>query len=79
MIALLAVVLPLAEWRLGSRQTSWVFLLGDWASTIPVLLALKAAAAAGIAAAATAINQRDAVGFQKSACTSDQGYSATTA
>lgn len=60
MIALLAVVLPLAEWRLGSRQTSWLFLLGDWASTIPVLLALKAAAAAGIAAAATAINQRDA-------------------
>ncbi len=60
MIAFLGVVLPLAEWRLGSRQTSWVFLLGDWASTIPVLLALKAAAAAGVVAAATAINQRDA-------------------
>lgn len=60
MIVLLAVVLPLAEWRLGSRATSWVFLLGDWVSTIPVLLALKAAAAAGITTAATAISQRDA-------------------
>ncbi|MGH3801698.1 MAG: hypothetical protein ACRDTD_16505, partial [Pseudonocardiaceae bacterium] len=46
-LLLLAVVVPLAEWRLGSRATPLAFFGGDWLSTIPVLLGLGLAAAAG--------------------------------
>jgi membrane associated rhomboid family serine protease len=51
-LLLLAVVVPLAEWRLGSRATPLVFFGGDWLSTIPVLLGLGLAAALGSAPAA---------------------------
>jgi phosphatidylglycerol lysyltransferase len=46
-LLLLAVVVPLAEWRLGSRITPLVFFGGDWLSTVPVFLGLGLAAAAG--------------------------------
>lgn len=43
-LILLAVVVPLAEWRLGSRTTPLIFFGGDWLSTIPILLGLHLAA-----------------------------------
>ena len=51
-LLLLAVVVPLAEWRLGSRITPLVFFGGDWLSTVPVFLGLGLAATAGNAQAA---------------------------
>ena len=44
-LLLLAVVVPLAEWRLGSRSTPLIFFGGDWLSAIPILLGLHLAAA----------------------------------
>ena len=46
-VGLLLLVIPLAEWRLGPRRTAILFVLGDWASTIAVLIGLRLAAALG--------------------------------
>ena len=43
-LLLLAVVVPLAEWRLGSRTTPLIFFGGEWLSTVPLLLGLRLAA-----------------------------------
>ena len=43
-IALLLVVLPIAEWRLGTRRTVIVFFVGDWVSTLITLAGLRLAA-----------------------------------
>jgi lysylphosphatidylglycerol synthetase-like protein (DUF2156 family) len=59
-LILLAVVMPLAEWRLGSRVTPLVFFGGDWLSTIPLFFGLELAAAAGNAQAAHLIATPDA-------------------
>ena len=40
-VALLLIILPIAEWRLGTRRTVLVFFLGDWASTLITLIALR--------------------------------------
>lgn len=40
-VALLMLILPIAEWRLGTRRTVLVFFLGDWASTLITLVALR--------------------------------------
>jgi hypothetical protein len=50
-LLLLAVVVPLAEWRLGSRSTPLIFFGGDWLSAIPILLGLHLAAASSDQAA----------------------------
>lgn len=46
-LVLLAVTLPVAEWRLGTRRAAAVFFLGDWVSSIAVLAALAALGALG--------------------------------
>ena len=46
-IGLLLLVIPVAEWRLGPRRTAILFILGDWASTVSVLVGLRLAAALG--------------------------------
>ena len=46
-VGLLLLVIPLAEWRLGPRRTAILFVLGDWASTIAVLVGLRLVAALG--------------------------------
>ncbi|MCP2167213.1 bifunctional lysylphosphatidylglycerol flippase/synthetase MprF [Goodfellowiella coeruleoviolacea] len=51
-LVLLLVVLPLAEWRVGSRAVPVVFFLGDWAGTLPTVLCAHLAALAGVAGAA---------------------------
>jgi hypothetical protein len=56
----LLAVMPLAEWRLGSRTTPLVFFAGDWLGTIPVLLGLELAATAGNAHAAQLAAMPDA-------------------
>jgi phosphatidylglycerol lysyltransferase len=42
-IALFICVLPLAEWVFGTRRTVLVFFLGDWFSTLSVLVVLRIA------------------------------------
>jgi phosphatidylglycerol lysyltransferase len=59
-LLLLVVIMPVAEWRLGSRRVPVIFLIGDWISTLPVLIALRLAAAAGIGGAAAIMATRDA-------------------
>lgn len=56
---ILAVVLFLAEWRLASRRTIAVFFLGDWISTLLVLVGVRIAAAAGSMTAARILVERD--------------------
>jgi MFS family permease len=56
---LLAMVLPLAELRIGSLRTIAAFFLGDWASTVPVLLILRIAAGLGNSAALHNLVSRD--------------------
>ncbi len=46
-IGLLLVVIPIAEWRLGSPRATIVLFLGDWVSTVSVLCGLRLFAAAG--------------------------------
>ncbi len=58
-VVLLAVLPPLAEWRLGSRRSVVVFALSDWLSTLPVLLGVRLAAALGSDAAARTLLVRD--------------------
>jgi hypothetical protein len=40
-VALLLIVLPIAEWRLGTRRTILVFFLGDWVSTLITFVGLR--------------------------------------
>lgn len=58
-IAALLIVFPIAEWRLGTRKSTAILFIGDWASTIMVLVATRIAASAGIAGAMTATMTRD--------------------
>lgn len=58
-VALVALLVPLAEWRLGSRRSIATFALGDWLSTLPVLVAVRAAAVWGNDAAARVVVERD--------------------
>jgi hypothetical protein len=58
-IALLLPVLPLAERRLGSRRAVVVFFLGDWLSTVPVLVGLRVLAALGDGTAERTLRLRD--------------------
>lgn len=58
-VALLVVLLPLAEWRLGSRRSIVVFALGDWLSTVPVLVGVRVAAALGSGDATRVLAERD--------------------
>lgn len=53
-------LVPLVEWRLGSRRTITGFFLGDWLSTVPVLAVLRLAGALGSGAALTAAFKHDA-------------------
>lgn len=58
-IKLLVIVLPLAEWRLGTKRAAAVFFLGDMISSIPTLIALRIAAAVGSTTAARLVDQPD--------------------
>jgi len=58
-VALLLLVLPIAEWRLGTRRTVLVFFLGDWASTVPTLVGMRIASHWS-ASAEQVIRMRDA-------------------
>lgn len=52
----LVLLLPALEWRAGSRMTLAVFWLGDWLSTVPILVLLRVAGewrAGALAAAET--------------------------
>lgn len=44
-IGLLLLVIPLAEWRLGSMRATIVLFVGDWVSTVAVLCGLRLLAA----------------------------------
>lgn len=46
-IGLLLVVIPVAEWRLGSRRATIVLFVGDWVSTVLVLCGLRLFASTG--------------------------------
>ena len=46
-IGLLLIIIPIAEWRLGSRRATTVLFLGDWVSTVLVLFGLRLIAASG--------------------------------
>ena len=46
-IGLLLIIIPIAEWRLGSRLATNVLFLGDWVSTVLVLCGLRLFAATG--------------------------------
>ncbi|GIJ57334.1 phosphatidylglycerol lysyltransferase domain-containing protein [Virgisporangium aurantiacum] len=59
-LALVFLVFPVAERRLGTRRMAAVFLGGDWVSTVPVLLGVRIAVAAGVAGAAATLAERDA-------------------
>ena len=56
---LLLSIVFLAEQRLRSRLTIAVFFLGDWISTLTVLVGARIAAAAGSTAAAKVLTERD--------------------
>jgi hypothetical protein len=58
-LVMMVVLVPLAEWRLRSGQTIVLFFLGDWCSTLPVLVAMRAAAVLGSSSAATVVARRD--------------------
>ncbi len=58
-IGLLLVVVPVAEWRLGSRRTLLTMFGGDWTATLLSLVALRIAAASNSAWAHTALSRRD--------------------
>lgn len=58
-LLLVAVVLPLAERRLGLRRTILAFFAGDALSTLPVLVVLRLAAAAGSVRAAGLAHTQD--------------------
>lgn len=58
-VALCLVSLPIAEWVVKSRRTIVTFFIGDWVSTIPVLIGVRLAAAAGSASALDVIGHRD--------------------
>ncbi len=58
-VALCLIALPLAEWTVKSRRTVAVFFIGDWVSTVPVLIAVRLAAASGSAPAVAIIRGRD--------------------
>ena len=58
-IGLLLVVIPFAEWRLGPRRTAITLFIGDWVSTVSVLITLRLFAAMGSSAALTAAMTRD--------------------
>ena len=58
-IGLLLVVIPFAEWRLGPRRTAITLFIGDWVSTVSVLITLRLLAAMGSSAALTTAMTRD--------------------
>ena len=58
-IAVLLWLVPLAEWRVGSRLTAMVFLLGDWVSTLTVVLGARVVAAFGSGTAAHVLAHLD--------------------
>ena len=58
-VALLVVAVPIAERRIRTRAAIAIFFLGDWASTIPSLIVLRIAAAAGDHPAASVLATRD--------------------
>ena len=58
-VALCLIVLPIAEWTVRSRRTIATFFLGDWISTVPVLIAVRLAAASGNSSALETIRGRD--------------------
>lgn len=58
-VALCLIILPIAEWTIRSRRTVAIFFLGDWISTVPVLIAVRLAAANGNADAIQIIRGRD--------------------
>ncbi len=58
-VALCLIVLPIAEWTIRSRRTIAIFFLGDWISTVPVLIAVRLAAANGDTDAMQIIRGRD--------------------
>jgi hypothetical protein len=58
-VALCLIALPVAEWTVKSRRTVLTFFIGDWVSTIPVLIGARLAAASGVASALDVIRTRD--------------------
>lgn len=58
-IGLTTFAVPLFELRAGTLQTIVTFFIGDWLSTVPILLVLKAAAMLGSAAAETLVRMPD--------------------
>ena len=58
-VALCLLILPIAEWTIRSRRTVAIFFLGDWISTVPVLIAVRLAAANGNTEAMQIIRGRD--------------------
>ena len=51
-VLVLLVLVPIAEWRIGSYVTGAAFFLGDWVSSIVVLLGARVGAALGSGTAA---------------------------
>lgn len=58
-LLLCGIAVPVAEWRLRSARTAALFFLGDWVSTVPVLIGVRLAAAAGNPAALNVLAHRD--------------------
>lgn len=58
-IVVLLAFVPLAAWRLGSRVAVAAFLLGDWVSTLLVLLGARLLAAAGSSTAQHVLGHLD--------------------
>ena len=59
-VLLVLLIVPLAERVVGSRQTLLVFFVGDWLSTLPILVVLRLLGAFGNAGALDHALTRDA-------------------
>lgn len=58
-VLVLLVLVPIAEWRIGSYLTGVAFFLGDWVSSIVVLVGARVGAALGSGTAAHVLVHRD--------------------
>lgn len=58
-IVILLWLVPLAEWRAGSRVAAAAFFLGDWISSLSVMIGLRIASGFGIDAATHALGHLD--------------------
>jgi hypothetical protein len=58
-VLILLLLLPIAEWRIGSGLTAIVFLAGDWLSSVTVMLGARVGAALGSSTATHVLHHLD--------------------